>query len=168
MDLPFALSQTGQEISLWLHITAVVVGLGATAAEAILMPVAMASNPRHVPLVFRVQIVLNRYFANPALLLILITGIYQAVNYDWDFGAPWISGTFVIVFLLGGINGGFLIPTEKKLLAMSEKEIAAAGDGPVEFSEEFQTMSRTEAFFGGITGLLIVAAIFLMVFKPGA
>ncbi len=167
MDL-IATTITGYNISLWIHITAVVVGLGATAAESILMPVAMKSNPRHVPLVFRVQIVLNRYFANPALLLIIITGLYQAIEYDWDMGAPWISGTFVIVFLLGGITGGYLIPTEKKLLAMSEKEIAAAGDGPVEFSEEFQTMSRTEGFFGAITGLLIVIAIFLMVVKPGA
>ena len=168
MDLPLATTLTGYNISLWIHITAVVVGLGATFAESILMPVAMKGDPRHMPLVFRIQLVLNRYFANPALLVIIITGIYQAVEYDWDFGAPWISATFVIVFILGGINGAYFVPTDRKLLAMSEKEIADAGDGPVEWSEEFQTMTRTEGFFGAMTGLLIVIAIFLMVVKPGA
>jgi uncharacterized membrane protein len=167
MDL-LATQLDAYNISLWIHISAAVIGLGATAAESILMPVAMKSNPRHVPLVFRVQLVINRYFVHPALLLILVTGIYQAIEYDWDLGAPWISATFVIVLVLGGLTGGYFLPTDKKLLAMSEKEIADAGDGPVEFSEEFKTMGRTEGFFGAITGLLIVIAVFLMVVKPGA
>lgn len=168
MDIPLASTLTGYNISLWIHITAVVVGLGATFAESILTPVAMKGDPRHMPLVFRVQLTINRFFANPALLLIILTGVYQAIEYDWDFGAPWISASFVIVFVLGGLIGGYFIPTDKKLLAMSEKEIAAAGDGQVEFSEEFQTMTRTEGFFGAVTGILVIAAIFLMVVKPGA
>jgi len=155
-------------VSLWIHITAVVVGLGATFAEAILTPVAMKGDPRHMPLVFRVQLTINRYFVQPALLLIIATGIYQAIEYDWDFGAFWVSASFVIVIILGGITGGYFIPTDKKLLEISERDIKAAGDGPVEFSEEFNNLSRGEAFFGPVTGLLIVAAIFLMVVKPGA
>lgn len=168
MEIPLATQLTGYNISLWIHITAVVVGLGATFAESILMPVAMKGDPRHMPLVFRIQLTLNRFFAQPALLLIIITGIYQAIEYNFDFGAFWISATFVIVILLGGITGGYFIPTDRKLLAISERDIKAAGDGPVEFSEEFHNLSRGEAFFGPVTGLLVVAAIFLMVVKPGA
>ncbi|MBK5231358.1 MAG: DUF2269 family protein [Thermoleophilia bacterium] len=166
MEIPVAI--TGYDISLWIHITAVVVGLGSTFAEAILFPVTMSVDPRHLPVVYRVQLVLNRYFASPALLIILITGIYQVIDYDLDLGSFWISASFAIVILLGAIIGMYFIPTDRKLEAMVTEEIAAAGDGPVELSEEFQRMSRTEGFMGTATGLLIVAAIFLMVVKPGA
>jgi uncharacterized membrane protein len=159
---------TGYDISLWIHITAVVVGLGATFAESILLPVTMGVDKRHLPVVYRIQTVLNRYFASPALLLILITGFYQVAEGNWDLGSFWISSTIVIVILLGGINGMYFMPTDRKLEKMVTEEIAAAGDGEIEFSDEYTAMARTEGFMGAITGILIVAAIFLMVIKPGA
>lgn len=159
---------TGYNIALWIHITAVVVGLGATFAESILLPVVMGVDKRHLPVVYRVQIVINSYFANPALLVILITGFYQVAEGNWDLGSAWISATIAIVILLGGINGMYFIPTDKKLEAMVTEEIAAAGDGPIELSGEYERMSKAEGMVGAFTGLLIVAAIFLMVIKPGA
>lgn len=166
MEIPLAL--TLLEVSVWIHITAVVVGLGATFAEAIMMPVAMKMDPRHLPFVYRMQITINRYFANPALLLILITGVYQVNEMGWSFGSFWISASFLIVIVLGGLIGGYFMPTDRKLEAMVTAEIKAAGDGPVELSEEFQAKSRVEGMVGSFTGILIVAAIFLMVVKPGA
>ncbi|MGK2954644.1 MAG: DUF2269 family protein [Solirubrobacterales bacterium] len=166
MDI--AATITGYNISLWIHITAVVVGLGATFAESILLPVILGVDKRHLPVVYRVQTVLNRYFANPALLVILITGFYQVAEGNWDLGSFWISSTIVIVILLGGINGMYFMPTDRKLEKMVTEEIAAAGDGDFELSDEYLTMSRTEGFMGVVTGLLIVASIFLMVIKPGA
>src|SRR5688572_27151793 len=116
MEIPAAV--TGYDISLWIHISAVVVGLGITFAEAIMFPVAMKMDPRNLPFVYRMQITINRYFANPALALIIITGIYQVIEYDWGFEKFWISATFLIVFILGGLTGGYFIPTDKKLEAM--------------------------------------------------
>ncbi|MGB0121450.1 MAG: DUF2269 family protein [Solirubrobacterales bacterium] len=168
MEISFGLINA-YNVSLWIHITAAVVGLGATFAESILMSVTMKSEPRHMPLVFRIQLTINRYFAQPALLLIIATGIYQVAGYDyWDFGSFWISASFMIVLILGGLTGGYFIPTDKKLLKVSERDIKASGDGPVEFSEEFTRLSRGEALFGPVSGFLVVAAIFLMVVKPGA
>ena len=71
MELPVAL--TGYELALWIHITAVVVGLGTTFAESVLFPVAMKMDARHLPYVHRLQLTINRYFASPALLVILIS-----------------------------------------------------------------------------------------------
>ena len=48
------------ELSLFLHITAVVVGFGATYAEAIAFPVAMRLDPRHLPYVHELQLAINR------------------------------------------------------------------------------------------------------------
>jgi len=166
MEIP--LSLTLLDVSLWIHITAVVVGLGSTFAGAVMTPVAMKMDARHMPFVFRVQATLNLYFANPALLLILITGIYQVNESGLSFGSFWISASFLIVIVLGGLIGGYFIPTDRKLEAMATEEIKAAGDGPVEFSEEFQAKARIEGMVGGFTGILIVAAILLMVVQPGA
>jgi hypothetical protein len=155
-------------ISLFLHVTAVVVGFGSTFAESVTFPVAMKLDPRHLPYVHRLQLTLNRYFATPALVVVLATGMYQTADADWGFGSFWISATFVIVLLIGGILGGYFIPTDRRLEAMAAKEIAAAGDGPVTMSAEYQAQARREGAIGALLGVLLIAAIFLMITKPGA
>lgn len=158
---------TGFELSLFVHITAVVVGFGATFAEAVTFPVAMKLDKRHLPYVHRLQITINTYFVQPALLLVLATGIYQASDADYDFGDLWLSGAFVIVFALGALVGGYFIPADRRLAAMVDRELAAAGDGEVELSEEYLRGARNTGIAGGVAGLLVVLAIFLMVTKPG-
>jgi len=155
-------------ISVFLHVTAVVVGFGATFAESVTFPVAMKLDPRHLPYVHRLQLTINRNFAQPALVVVLATGVYQTADADWGFGSFWISATFAIVIVLGGILGGYFIPTDRRLEAMAAKEIAAVGDGPVTMSEDYLAQARREGAFGALTGLLLVAAIFLMITKPGA
>ena len=81
-------------ISVFLHVTAVVVGFGATFAESVTFPVAMKLDPRHLPYVHRLQLTINRYFATPALVVVLATGFYQTADGDWGFGSFWISATF--------------------------------------------------------------------------
>ncbi len=48
------------DLSLFVHITAVVVGLGATFAEALAFPVAMKVGPRHLPYVHQLQLAINQ------------------------------------------------------------------------------------------------------------
>ena len=155
---------TAYNISLWLHISAVVVGFGATFAEAIAFPVAMSLDKRHLPYVHKLGLAINQRMATPALVVILITGVYQAAEGDWDFGSFWISASFVIVIALGGLMGAYFIPTDRKLLAMAERDLAAGE----EMSEEYQAAARRIGAVGGLAGFLVILAIFLMVVKPGA
>jgi hypothetical protein len=161
------LAVTSYEISLFVHITAVVVGFGATFAESIMFPVAMKLDARHLPYVHRLQLAINQWFAGPALAVVLATGLYQTIDGDWDFGDFWISGTLTIVVVIGGILGGYFIPADRRLGPMVEREIAAAGGGEVTLSDEYQRGARTEGIVGTITGVLLVVAIYLMVIKPG-
>jgi len=163
--VPLAVS--GYEVSLFVHITAVVVGFGATFAESIAFPVAMKLDPRHLPYVHRLQLAINQYFATPALVVILLTGIYQVSDADLEFGDPWISASFAILFILGGLLGGYFIPADRRLGPMAERDIERAGDGEVVLSEEYQRAARTEGVVGMVAGLLTVVAIYLMVTKPG-
>ena len=156
------------DLSLFVHITAVVVGFGSTFAEAILFPVAMKLDVRHLPYVHRLQLAINQYFATPALVIVLATGFYQVAEGEWNLGKFWLSGTIVIILVIGGLLGGYFIPADRRLGPMVEREIAAAGDGEVTLSEEYQRGARTEGMVGALTGLLLVVAIYLMVVKPGA
>ena len=69
------------------------VGFGATFAEAIMFPVAMRLDTRHLPYVHRLQLAINQYFATPALVVVLATGFYQVAEGDWELGDFWLSGT---------------------------------------------------------------------------
>jgi hypothetical protein len=162
------LAVTAFDFSLFLHITAVMVGFGSTFALAVATPVALKLDPRHLPYVHQLSLVLNRFFASPALVIVLVTGFYQVSKLNLSFGKFWLTGTFVILIALGGITGAVFMPSAKRLKALAERDIAAAGGGPVTMSDEYNEKARIEAIFGPITGLLLVAAVFLMVTKLGA
>ena len=51
---------------------------------------------------------------------------------------------------------------------MVQREIDAAPGGQVTLSDEYQRAARTEGILGGVAGVLLVIAIYLMVVKPGA
>jgi uncharacterized membrane protein len=161
------LAVTSYDFSLFLHITAVVVGFGATFAESITFPIAMMLDKRHLPYVHRLQRAINTWFTGPAMLVILATGFYQVSDRDWHFGDFWLSATFAIVIVLGALSGAYFIPEDRRLQAMAERDIAASGPGEVVLSDEYQRRSRIEGIVGAFTGLLIVVAIYLMVTKPG-
>jgi uncharacterized membrane protein len=152
------------EISVFLHVSAVVVGFGATFAEAIMFPVAMKAGVRHLPYVHQLQLAINQRFVGPALGLIILTGIYQTIDGDWGFGSFWISATFLIALILGGMSGAYFIPTDRRLAEQVRREIEETGKP----SDEYMAEARREGIVGAIAGLLVIAAVFLMVTKPGA
>jgi len=163
--LPVAV--TRYEFSIFLHITAVMVGFGATFAEAIMFPVAMKVSARHLPYVHRLQLAINQWLATPALVIVLATGIYQVSEGNWEFSQFWVSAALVIVLVIGGLLGGYFIPTDRRLAPMAERDIAASGNGEVVLSDEYQRQARMEGIVGTVTGILLVVAVYLMVTKPG-
>lgn len=159
---------TSYELSLFIHITAVVVGFGATFAESVMYPVALKMSPRNLPYVHRLQLVLNQYFATPALVIVTATGIYQVTEQPgFGFGDFWISASLTIIVVIAVLNLFYFIPSDRRLLPMIEAEIESAGAGEFEPSQAYQRKVRPQGIFGPLTGLLLVAAIFLMVTKPG-
>jgi predicted integral membrane protein DUF2269 len=151
------------DISVFVHVAAVVVGFGATFAEAIMFPVAMKTGAQHLPYVHRLQLAINQRMATPALALIIITGIYQTAD-RWEFGDFWISATFLIALILGGLNGAYFIPSDRRLAPLVERDLAENGVP----SETYLAQAKRQGMFGALAGVLVLVAIFLMVTKPGA
>ena len=154
---------TFYDISVFVHVSAVVVGFGATFAEAVMFPVAMKTGKQHLPYVHRLQLAINQRLATPALVLIIITGIYQTSD-RWEFSDFWISATFLIALILGGMIGAYFIPSDRRLAPMAERELAETGD----VSEDYLSQARRQGMIGALAGVLVLLAIFLMVTKPGA
>jgi uncharacterized membrane protein len=148
-------------LSVFVHVTAVVVGFGATFAEAIMFPVAMKAGVRNLPYLHRLQLAINQRLASPALVIVILTGIYQTTE-RWEWSEGWISATFAIVIVIGGILGGYFIPADRRLAAQAERELAETGN----VSEDYLRQARREGMVGALTGVLLIAAIFLMVTKP--
>jgi uncharacterized membrane protein len=155
---------TAYEVSVFIHVAAVVVGFGATFAESIMFPVAMKLDRRHLPYLHALQLAINRWLALPATAVILITGFYQVADGNWSLGEFWISATIGIVIVLVLLNLLYFIPADQRLQPMVVRELEAGGD----LSEEYQRRARAEGMVGAFAGILVIAAIFLMVVKPGA
>ena len=163
--MPLAVSS--YELSVFIHVTAVMVGFGATFAESVLFPVAMKMSPRNLPYVHRLQLTINQFFAAPALLIVIATGLYQMAEGNWEYGDFWVSGTLTIVVIIGVLLLAYFIPADRRLLPMIEREVADAGTGDVKPSDAYMKAARNEGIAGSITGILLVVAVFLMVTKPG-
>jgi hypothetical protein len=152
---------------MFLHITAVMVGFGATFAESVMFPVAMRLSPRHLPYVHRLQLTLNMFFAIPGLVIVLATGFYQVSEGNWELGDFWLSATLTIVIVIAALLILYFIPADRRLGPMVERELEAAGGGQIALSPEYQRGAMREGIVGTITGVLLVVAVLLMVDKPG-
>lgn len=164
------LAVTNYNFSVFLHVTAVVVGFGSTFSESVMFPVAMKMSARHLPYIHRLQLVLNQFFAIPAAIVVAATGIYQMDKGGWDYGDLWVSATIAILAVLFLVNVFFFIPADRKLLPIIQKALADAEDRELQLSDlppEYQRWGRAEGIVGAIVGLLLIAAIFFMTTKPG-
>jgi uncharacterized membrane protein len=161
------LGVTNLEVSLFIHITAAIIGLGVTFAEGLTYPVAMRLNPRFLPYKHRLQLAINALLAAPALVVVLATGLYQVDELGYELGDFWLSGSLAIVVILAVMLGTYFIPEDRRLQAMVERDIEASGSGEVALSDQYLRRVRLEAALGSVADLLVIAAVYLMVTKPG-
>lgn len=161
------LGLTSYEASLFIHITAAIVGLGATFVEMLTYPVAIRLDRRFLPFKHGLQLAINGFLALPALVVVLATGLYQVAELGYQLGDFWISGALAIVLALAVMVGAYFIPEDRRLRRMVERDIAASGSGEVALSPEYQRRVRIESGMGIVADNLVIAAVYLMVTKPG-
>ncbi|HLH13359.1 MAG TPA: DUF2269 family protein [Solirubrobacteraceae bacterium] len=157
------------EVVLAVHIMAVVVAFGVTFAYPIMFAVAARHDPRGLPLLHRVEYSVERMLINPALLLVLLAGIYLASkgHYWSDFFVQW---GLAAVVLIGGLVGSVMIPTAKRAEQAAARDLAAAGgegDG-VAMSDEYRTLVRRSSLVGTLISVLVLVTILFMALHIGA
>ena len=150
---------------LGVHISAVVVGFGVTFAYGLMGTVGRRLDPRAMPWLHRMQVVIAQRLINPALTVILLAGVYLASDgHHWhDFFVQWGIG---VVLVLGGLEGAVIMPRERRLAQLAERDVAAAGAGEVRFGDDYEATFRQVAALGILADVLVLATIFVMAVKP--
>ena len=98
----------------------------------------------------------------------LLSGIYMATDRWSDFGGVWFSAAGMIVIVLLGLGHGFFAPTARKMRDQAKVDLAAGAAESGRMSAAYEAMARRTAAVGIFASLLVLAALLLMVWKPGA
>ena len=155
------------QVVLDLHIAAVVVAFGVTFAYPIIFTVVSRQDPRALAALHRAELAVGQRLIMPGLAVTLGAGIYLASKLEvWtSFYVQWGMG---IAIVLGGLSGLFFTPTERRLIALAERDVARAGEGEVTMSAEYQALFQRLARVGTLASLLVLVTIYFMTTHTGA
>ena len=157
---------TFYDVILFFHILAVVLAFGPTFAYPVFLAVAERTDPRALPAVGRGIVTWDR-IALFLLVVLLAAGLYLVADSPaWGLGDFYISWGLLVVIIIGGLSGAYFTPKTKRLVELAERDIAAAGDGEVQLSAEFQALNRQVGQVGTFAGILIILTIYVMTAKP--
>jgi uncharacterized membrane protein len=160
------LAASAYEWVLPIHIIAVVIAFGWTFALPVVFAVASKTDPRSLPVLHRVEVVVSRFMLNPALLVILLAGIFMASDgHHWkEFFVQWGLG---VVIVIGGLVGGVLIPASKRAEESSRSDLARwDGTGEFEPGEQYTAAVRRLTTVGSLASGLVLVTIVIMAVKP--
>jgi uncharacterized membrane protein len=105
----------------------------------------------------------DAFFTIPAVLLIIVTGVWLASEAGLPLlGTRWIAWSLIAFGISGALFGIFIAPLQRKL---KNEALAAAPDSEWP-SSAYRRMSRVWEIVGIIAILLPLGALALMVFKP--
>jgi hypothetical protein len=142
-----------------VHILAVVLAFGVTFAYPLIELASRRLDRAAIPWFHQIQLMLSRRLVQPGLGLVLIAGIVLASDeHQWKhFYVGWGVAAVVV---LGAVEGAFMAPRTRRLLALAERDLAAAPDG--EASSEYTALRGRVNVVGGLMGLLVAVTVFLM------
>ncbi len=163
-DAPM-IAASAYQIVLAVHVIAVVIAFGVTFAYPIVFAVAAKRDPRGLPLVHRIEYTIERTLVNGGLVVVIAAGIFLASDdHRWsEFFVQWGLGAAIAI---GGLVGSVMIPTAKRAEAVAARDVAAAGDGEVEISDEYRALVRRLSTVGALLSLIVMLTIAIMVVTP--
>ena len=143
---------------LWLkfmHIFVAVVALGTSAGLGIVLEF-FGSDPTHGSFVLRAIERMIALVVLPGFVLMLATGLWMASR-AWPFTAKWLQLALGL-WLVGIASLGWSLVAVRKQRRLHTTEGGA--------SPRYARASIASRASGGVFGLIVVATLYLMVFKP--
>lgn len=156
------------DVVLFFHILAVVIGFGPTFAYSAFIAIAGKDGGRAVPSVSRGIEFWDKTIVTPASLLVLATGIYMVADTPaFELSDFFVSWGIAAVIVLLGVTHGIMLPALRRSIEVAEREVKAApGDGPVEFSAEYEGHVKKLQTWGPLLGLIVILTIYFMTAQP--
>ena len=151
------------QLVLAVHILAVLAAFGVVLGYPLILLWAARLDPRSLPLLHDVRVMIGRSLVNPGLALVLIAGIYLASKWhQWhEFYVQWGLG---VAFVLGGLEGALVIRGERRLAELARRDVAASagGEGEVTWSAEYAALRASTGQVTWVMSVLIVTTVVLM------
>ena len=158
---------TFYSLVLFVHIAAAVLAFGVTFVYGMVVPWTAKQYPQHLGYFHRVQNLLSTKWIPWTGGVLLLAGLYMAIDGPYDFGEWWVGLGLLIILVLLGMAGAFFAPRERKLAELAEREFAAApaggGGAAPQPSEEYQRLTKQSIVGGIFANALTLLAIFAMV-----
>ncbi|HKG38440.1 MAG TPA: DUF2269 family protein [Conexibacter sp.] len=153
---------------LFLHIVSAVIAFGATFAFPIIDMTIRRVDLRALPVWSEAQNQIGLKLITPGAIVVLLSGIYMATDRWSDFGGLWFSLAGVIVIVLLGLGHGFFAPTARKMRDQASADLAGGAAERGTMSAEYEALAGRMRAVGILSSVLVLLALLLMVWKPGA
>jgi uncharacterized membrane protein len=150
---------TTYEWLLWLHVTFAALWAGGSIMLTILGARISGTNTDERAYFISLVEWLGLRFFLPVSVLTLVFGVWLAVEGDWDFGASWISLSFVLFFASFVTGAAYIGPTSSKIVRRAEAE--GADDA------QAQSMTDRLMWVARVDSFVLLVIIYLMTIKPG-
>lgn len=143
-----------------VHLVGAVVGFGGSALGTVMLRRAWTDGPDAAGVVRRSFDFASNRLTDLAAYIAGIAGLVAVLIDDrWDLRQGWVTTAFILYFAWAGIAHGALRPTSAKLA-----EALEAGD---DRADDALRLRRRAEMWAMASNLVIVAAIAVMVTKPG-
>ena len=145
------------QILLTLHILASLVAVGATVSylfwlrRAVLVPESRSFTLETIRL-------LERFMVVPAYVIVLLSGLGLVDRAGWAWSTPWLELSILLFVVLMGLVG-----VQARVI---KGQIALAADGSADSADYDRAHARGRLLLG-LKVVVIIALVYLMVFKPG-
>jgi uncharacterized membrane protein len=160
---------TGYHILVMLHLLSVIGGFGALAFNALYMSLAQRRPQGGTGAILEV----NGLVSGLAELLIysaLVFGVgaVAASQSTVKFSQAWVSAAFGVYLAAVGVLHGWVKRNQRSYLALVRKlETGAEPSTQQQDLSALQSLEKRVGFGWGVFNVLVIAAVYLMVFKPG-
>ena len=148
---------TTVQILLTLHILASLVAVGATVSylfwlrRAVLAPESRSFTLETIRL-------LERFMVVPAYVIVLLSGLGLIDRAGWAWSTPWLELSILLFVVLMGLVG-----VQARVI---KGQIALVADGSSDSADYDRAHARGRLLLG-LKVVVIIALVYLMVFKPG-
>jgi len=127
-------------VVVFVHVLAVVVGLGPTFAYGAFLAVAGREGGAALPTVGRAVMLWDRTANTIGLVVILLTGLYLVSDGPWELSDFFVSWGLVTILFLFGMVHGYFIPKTRALVEAAERDLdSPAADGSSEADASGET-----------------------------
>ncbi len=161
-----------------LHILCAIVGFGAVFLNGLygaqMRARLQAGRPNEALAIFEANETVSKigeYFIYAVFLFgFAVLGLSDSV---WKFSQTWVWLSVVLYIIGIGLSHGVLMPTVRRMGALMRELVAAgpppagAAPGPPPQAVEMQALGQKLGVVGPVLDLLMIAVLFLMVWKPG-